>query len=182
MGRLLFTLWLCQQKILSQPVFYLSYYFKRNRTEYYDHLMAIRHDGKWEEWIKFFLKGVTEIANESSDSAWQIDALREEATGLINSLDAQTAVNARKLLYPLPAVYHATDDTARHRGGRWCECPDGRGAHETVLRHGYSRRCNTPHHTEQEVRLQAISEHSRSRNRVAASAKPSGVRPRSGAP
>jgi Fic family protein len=98
MGRLLFTLWLCQQKILSQPVLYLSYYFKRNRTEYYDHLMAIRHDGKWEERVKFFLKGVTEIANESSDSARQIDALREEATGLINSLDAQTAVNARKLL------------------------------------------------------------------------------------
>lgn len=98
MGRLLITFWLCQQKILSQPLLYLSYYFKRNRTEYYDRLMAVRYEGAWEEWIKFFLKGVIEISDESSRSAKQIDALREETANMVNSLDAQTAVNARKLL------------------------------------------------------------------------------------
>ena len=45
MGRLLITFWLCQQKILSQPLLYLSYYFKQNRLEYYDRLTAIREKG-----------------------------------------------------------------------------------------------------------------------------------------
>lgn len=98
MGRLLITFWLCYQGILSQPLLYLSYYFKRNRAEYYDRLMAVRTDGKWEEWVKFFLRGIVEISNESSESAKAIDLLRETLQLKINNLDAQTAVNARKLL------------------------------------------------------------------------------------
>lgn len=98
MGRLLITFWLCQQDILSRPLLYLSYYFKRNRTEYYDRLMAVRHQGKWEDWIKFFLKGIIEISNESSESAHSIDSLREELAARVDSLDAHTAVNARRLL------------------------------------------------------------------------------------
>ena len=45
MGRLLITFWLCQQEILTKPLLYLSYYFKQNRTEYYDRLMAVRKKG-----------------------------------------------------------------------------------------------------------------------------------------
>lgn len=56
MGRLLITFWLCQQEILTKPLLYLSYYFKKNRTEYYDRLMDVRKKGDWENWIKFFLK------------------------------------------------------------------------------------------------------------------------------
>jgi Fic family protein len=48
MGRLLITFWLCQQRILSQPLLYISYYFKKNRTEYYDRLMTVRNTGDWE--------------------------------------------------------------------------------------------------------------------------------------
>lgn len=44
-GRLLITFWLCSEKILSQPLLNLSYYFKSNRTEYYDRLMAVRKTG-----------------------------------------------------------------------------------------------------------------------------------------
>jgi Fic family protein len=98
MGRLLITFWLCQQDILSYPLLYLSYFFKRNRSEYYDRLMAVRLQGKWEDWIKFFLRGIIEISNESSESAHHIDSLREELAERINSLDAHTAVNARRLL------------------------------------------------------------------------------------
>lgn len=98
MGRLLITFWLCQQDILSRPLLYLSYYFKRNRSEYYDRLMDVRLQGKWEEWIKFFLKGIIQISNESSESAHSIDSLREELATRVDSLDAHTAVNARRLL------------------------------------------------------------------------------------
>ncbi len=98
MGRLLITFWLCQQKILSRPLLYLSYYFKRNRAEYYDRLMAVRSDGLWEDWIRFFLRGIMQISEESSQSAKDIDSLREELQLRIVGIDAQVAVNARRLL------------------------------------------------------------------------------------
>jgi Fic family protein len=47
MGRLLITFLLCQQGILERPLLYLSYFFKRNRIEYYDRLQAVRDRGDW---------------------------------------------------------------------------------------------------------------------------------------
>ena len=78
MGRLLITFWLCQRKILSQPLLYLSYYFKQNRTEYYDRLMAIRKKGDWEGWVKYFLRGIAFISEESIETAKRILLLKEE--------------------------------------------------------------------------------------------------------
>lgn len=80
MGRLLITFWLCQQEILTKPLLYLSYYFKKNRAEYYDRLMAVREKGAWEEWIKFFLRGVAEVADEAASSARMILDLKEKRT------------------------------------------------------------------------------------------------------
>ena len=77
-GRLLITFWLCQQKILAKPLLYLSYYFKQNRNEYYQRLMAVRLEGDWEGWIKFFLKGVSTVADEAIDSAKAILSLKEK--------------------------------------------------------------------------------------------------------
>ncbi len=98
MGRLLITLWLCHKRILSQPLLYLSYYFKRNRSEYYDRLMAVRFEGQWEEWVKFFLRGIVEISDEASSSAKEMDTLREGMTAMINQLEAQVASSSRQLL------------------------------------------------------------------------------------
>lgn len=80
MGRLLITFWLCQQDILTKPLLYLSYYFKKNRAEYYDRLMDVRKKGEWENWIKFFLKGVAEVADEATASARAILKLKEDCT------------------------------------------------------------------------------------------------------
>jgi len=76
MGRLLITFWLCQQNILSEPLLYLSYFFKLNRQEYYDRLMNVRTKGQWEEWIKFFLRGVAIVADEATVAAKEILALK----------------------------------------------------------------------------------------------------------
>lgn len=78
MGRLLITFWLCHQGILAKPLLYLSYYFKKNRTEYYDRLMNVRKKGEWEAWIKFFLKGVAEVSDEAITSAKAILNLKED--------------------------------------------------------------------------------------------------------
>lgn len=65
LGRLLIPLWLKSNDYLKYPLLYLSLYFKQNRTEYYGLLMDVRFKGKYEEWIKFFLKGVIETARNS---------------------------------------------------------------------------------------------------------------------
>lgn len=85
MGRLLITFWLCQQEILSQPLLYLSYYFKKNRLEYYDRLMAVREKGDWEGWIKFFLKGVAVTADEATAAAKEIIQLKSACENKIVS-------------------------------------------------------------------------------------------------
>ena len=77
MGRLLITFLLYQQKILQQPVLYLSYFFKRYRTEYYERLQLIRDTGDWEGWLEFFLMGVAEVSNEAIATARRILGLRE---------------------------------------------------------------------------------------------------------
>jgi Fic family protein len=49
LGRLLITLLLCAKSALKQPLLYLSLYFKKHRSQYYDHLQRIRTEGAWEE-------------------------------------------------------------------------------------------------------------------------------------
>lgn len=83
-GRLLITFWLCSKKILSQPLLYLSFYFKANRIEYYDRLMAVRKKGDWEGWVKFFLKGVASVSDEATNSAKEIIALKERYNEILS--------------------------------------------------------------------------------------------------
>jgi len=71
-GRLLITFFLCYKGILRKPLLYLSHYFKQNRLEYYDRLMAIRDSGDFESWIKFFLTGLSYVAQEAIDSSNKI--------------------------------------------------------------------------------------------------------------
>lgn len=72
LGRLLITFILCVEGVLKKPLLYLSLYFKTNRQAYYDHLQSIRETGDWESWIKFFLNGVIETANQANETAKNI--------------------------------------------------------------------------------------------------------------
>ncbi|RLA62064.1 MAG: Fic family protein [Epsilonproteobacteria bacterium] len=72
LGRLLITFVLCNEGLLKQPLLYLSLYFKANRQNYYDYLQLVRETGDWEAWIKFFLNGVTETANQATETAQNI--------------------------------------------------------------------------------------------------------------
>lgn len=99
MGRLLITFLLCQQKIIQKPLLYLSYYLKAHRQEYYDRLDAIRRDGDWEGWLKFFLKGVYEVSREATDTARKILSLREYLRQSIGKKMSGSAVGLRLLDY-----------------------------------------------------------------------------------
>lgn len=72
LGRLLITLLLCTQGVLSQPILYLSLYFKSNREQYYYELQQVRETGNWESWLRFFLIGVQEISAQATETARKI--------------------------------------------------------------------------------------------------------------
>ncbi|NCC53206.1 MAG: Fic family protein [Spartobacteria bacterium] len=78
LGRLLITFILCVEGVLREPLLYLSLYLKANRQAYYDHLQAVRETGNWEEWLKFFLTGVAETANQATETAQSVLALFEK--------------------------------------------------------------------------------------------------------
>ena len=75
LGRLLITLLLCAKGALKQPLLYLSLYFKKHRSQYYDQLQRIRTEGAWEEWLKFFLEGTATTAREAAETATRILSL-----------------------------------------------------------------------------------------------------------
>ncbi len=98
LGRLLITFLLCEKKILSKPVLYLSHYFKQHRQQYYDKLQLVRDHGDWESWLTFFLRGVVEVSRQATDMARQILALREKDRQTINQNLRGTAGNGHRVL------------------------------------------------------------------------------------
>lgn len=97
-GRLLITFLLVHGAILRAPLLYLSYYFKLHRAEYYDRLMAVRLRGDWEGWLRFFLRGVAETAEEATNTAERIFALREQNRAQVME---ETGTNGLRLLSEL---------------------------------------------------------------------------------
>jgi Fic family protein len=86
-GRLLVTLLLgAEEKVLSQPLLYLSLYLKEHRDEYYTRLQRIRTHGEWEAWVNFFLEGVIDVARSATDATRRIVTLVEADRQKILSL------------------------------------------------------------------------------------------------
>ena len=87
LGRLLITFLLCSEGALSEPLLYLSLYFKTHRQRYYDLLQQVRLKGDWEQWLEFFLEGVVTTSEQASNTAKRIldlferDRSRIESTG-----------------------------------------------------------------------------------------------------
>ena len=90
-GRLLITFILCVEGILKEPLLYLSLYFKANRQAYYDHLQSVRETGDWEAWIRFFLTGVIDTANQATETAQAIMALFDKDRNKIEEAGKPTA-------------------------------------------------------------------------------------------
>lgn len=63
---------------LAQPLLYLSAFFERHRSEYYDRLLAVSQRGEWSGWLEFFLRGVAEQATDAVTRATRLDALRAD--------------------------------------------------------------------------------------------------------
>lgn len=77
LGRLLIVFLLVERGLLPQPLLYLSAYFERRRSDYYDRLQAVRERGEVHEWLAFFLAGVSEQAIDAVTRAERLVDLRE---------------------------------------------------------------------------------------------------------
>jgi Fic family protein len=77
-GRLLVSLLLHDGGLLAEPLLYLSLYFKRHRQVYYERLQAIRTQGDWEGWLRFFVQGVSSTATGAIQTARELVALFDE--------------------------------------------------------------------------------------------------------
>jgi Fic family protein len=78
LGRLMISLYLAAAGLLHKPALYLSDYFERHKTEYVDHLMAVRHGNHLREWLVFFLFGVEETARAAAASFRAVLDLRQQ--------------------------------------------------------------------------------------------------------
>lgn len=110
-GRLLISFLLMEKGLLSRPVLYLSYYFKRRRAEYYDRLQAVRDEGDWEGWLGFFLRGVAEVSRQATTTAAAILRMREEHRARITEELGRAAANGQRVmdrLFDHPIVTVAT--------------------------------------------------------------------------
>lgn len=105
-GRLLITLYLVSKGILKQPILYLSDFFERNRTLYYDNLMRVRTHNDLSQWFKFFLTGVIETAQSGVHTFNAIMQLQKNVDDKIKELGVSSG-DARKVidyLYTKPIV------------------------------------------------------------------------------
>lgn len=75
-GRLLIMLLFHEWDILSQPLLNLSAYFERYRQEYYDRLLDVSQRGRWEAWLRFFLRGVGLQAQDSVFRMTRLESIR----------------------------------------------------------------------------------------------------------
>jgi len=85
-GRLLITLYLVDKEILKRPILYLSDFFERNRSLYYENLTLVREKSDIEQWLKFFIVGVIETTKSSISTFDSILKLQKEVEVKLHAL------------------------------------------------------------------------------------------------
>ena len=105
LGRLLITLLLCEQKVLREPMLYLSLYFKTHRQYYYELFNNVRLTGDWEAWLDFFAEAVIVTASQAVDTARQLIDLanndRDKISGLGRAAASTLRVHRALIVQPI---------------------------------------------------------------------------------
>ena len=105
LGRLLITLLLCEQKVLQEPMLYLSLYFKTHRQYYYELLGNVRLTGEWEAWLDFFAEAIVVTATQAVETAQQLLDLsnqdREKISGLGRAATSTLQIHRVLMEHPI---------------------------------------------------------------------------------
>jgi Fic family protein len=135
-GRLMIALLLHEERVLRQPLLYLSLYFKQHRDEYYRHLNSVRDDGDWETWLDFFLEGVASTASAAVDTAHRLLVLfRRDEQRLI--AQGRRAASALRVYIALRSRPVATIQDLGNRAG--VSFPTAAKAVEMLVAEGVAR-------------------------------------------
>lgn len=104
LGRLLITLLLCEQKVLQEPMLYLSLYFKTHRQYYYELLNKVRTTGDWESWLDFFAEAVIAVATQAVETAQKLLRLSETDKLKVSGLGraAESTLHVHRVLMEHP--------------------------------------------------------------------------------
>lgn len=115
LGRLLITLLLCEQKILREPLLYLSLYFKTHRQRYYELLDQVRIDGDWEAWLEFFAEAVCITATQAVATSRRLHELttadRERLSTLGRAAESAIQIHSALLAHPVATAKLLGDKT-----------------------------------------------------------------------
>ncbi|MDR2525409.1 MAG: Fic family protein [Oscillospiraceae bacterium] len=105
-GRLLITLFLMEQKALSAPALYISYFLKKNRIEYYDRMTEVRNKGNYEQWVKFFLQAILESAQDAATTIGKLSELHAKNLKIVEDMGraAKTALRLFEYLEQNPII------------------------------------------------------------------------------
>jgi Fic family protein len=119
LGRLLITLLLCDERILTDPILYLSLFFKTHRRLYYNMLEDVREEGGWEKWLAFFLEGIAETSIQASNTAREIIDLFDQDQAKIKDLGrpAASALRVHQLTQRKPLISVASVATGSSQLG-----------------------------------------------------------------
>jgi len=114
-GRLLITLILCSEGVLSEPVLYLSLFFKQHREEYYTQLSQVRTEGDWESWVRFYLEGINDTAVKAIRAANAIQTLFLKNEELLSNQQrtagSSLKVHAHLQKRPIVSIKDVADNT-----------------------------------------------------------------------
>ncbi|MCD8054444.1 MAG: Fic family protein [Lachnospiraceae bacterium] len=126
-GRLLITLFLMEQKVLTTPALYISYFLKKNRVEYYDRMTEVRVKGNYEQWILFFLQALLESAEDAISTINDLTALHDEnveniltmgrasknAMRVFNYMETNPIIEIKKTADALGISYNTTSNAVK---------------------------------------------------------------------
>lgn len=100
-GRLMITLFLVDKEILSKPILYLSSYFEKNKSLYYDNLTFVRTKNDMRQWLKFFLVGIAETATQATEVLSKVLALKLNLENKLSESFGKRSNKANLLLQKL---------------------------------------------------------------------------------
>lgn len=102
-GRVLNSLFLIQENLLTLPILYLSRYIIQHKADYYRLLLQVTREQDWEPWLLYILKGVEETAIWTTEKIAAIRALSDQAAKHVHaSLPKVYSHELVSLLFELP--------------------------------------------------------------------------------
>jgi Fic family protein len=98
LGRLLIILYLINFKLLDKPILYISYFFEKHRSTYYDYLTNARKDNNIVRWVLFFLCGIVEMSNHIKIILVEINELKQNIDNIIQNNTKRSSKNITKVM------------------------------------------------------------------------------------